>query len=248
MQVSKNNFERYAKQIMLKNIGINGQKKILNSKVLIIGLGGLGCPVSLYLTNSGVGTMGIVDNDKIEITNLNRQILFDQNDVGKNKITQAKLKLNRINNKIKIKTFQTKINKKNIKKICKEFDIICDGTDNFASRYLINDFCKKEKKILVTAAISKFYGHLFNFNFQKKRTPCFRCFMPSIPTVELNCDVEGIFSPVAGIMGVLQANEILKIILNIKSNLNGKFLNFDALKTSFREVKLSINKNCINKC
>ena len=170
MQFSKNDFERYAKQIMLKNIGINGQKKIFKSKVLIIGLGGLGCPVSLYLANSGVGTIGVVDNDKIEISNLNRQILFDQKDIGKNKVIQAKIKLNKINNKIKIKTFQTKINKKNIKKICKEFDIICDGTDNFATRYLINDFCKKEKKKLVTAAISKFYGHLFNFNFQKKNT------------------------------------------------------------------------------
>ena len=248
MNFNLKEFKRFEKQIILKKVGIQGQKKIKKAKILIIGMGGLGCPLLSYLAASGVGHVGIVDPDRVELGNLNRQILFNSSDLNKYKVMQAKAQVKKIYKNIKIKTFISKLTSKNMKSILNNYEIICDGTDNYETRYLINDFCKKEKKILVTAAISKFYGHLFNFNFQKKRTPCFRCFMPSIPTVELNCDVEGIFSPVAGIMGVLQANEILKIILNIKSNLNGKFLNFDALKTSFREVKLSINKNCINKC
>ena len=131
--------------------------------------------------------------------------------------------------------------------LIKDFDIICDGTDNYHARYLINDQCKKSKKILVSAAISKFDGHLFKFNFKKKGS-CFRCFMPEKPSNENNCGTEGIFSPVAGILGSLQANEVLKTILNLKDNFDNQMMIFDAIKNNFRTVKLSCSPNCKNKC
>ena len=247
MALNLNEFKRFEKQIILKKIGISGQKKIKRAKVLIIGMGGLGCPLLSYLASSGVSNIGIVDHDKIELGNLNRQILFDSSDLGKYKVNQAKLKIENIYSQIKIKTFKIKITKKNIKKILKEYDIICDGTDNFDTRLLINDYCKKNKKILISAAISKFDGHLFKFNF-KKKIPCFRCFMPQQPIQEMNCDVEGIFPPVAGILGSLQANEVLKTILDLKDDLNGNILIFDSLKMNIRKSKIHINPNCKNIC
>ena len=247
MALNLNEFKRFEKQIILKKIGISGQKKIKRAKVLIIGMGGLGCPLLSYLASSGISNIGIVDHDKIELGNLNRQILFDNSDLGKYKVNQAKLKIKNIYSQIKIKTFKIKITKKNIKKILKEYDIICDGTDNFDTRLLINDYCKKNKKILVSAAISKFDGQLFKFNF-KKRIPCFRCFMPQQPIQEMNCDVEGIFPPVAGIMGSLQANEVLKTILDLKDDLNGNILIFDSLKMILRKSKIQINPSCLNIC
>ena len=168
MQLGLKDFKRFEKQIILKNVGVVGQKKILNAKVLIIGIGGLGCPLLTYLAASGVGMIGIADPDKVEISNLNRQMLFTTNDIGKYKVDQAKSSINRINNKIRIKIYKKKVTSKNIKSIIKNFDIICDGTDNFETRYLVNDECKKMKKILVSAAISKFDGHLYKFNFKKK--------------------------------------------------------------------------------
>ena len=169
MSFNTKDFKRFEKQIILKKVGIAGQKKIKKSKVLIIGMGGLGCPLLTYLVSSGVNNIGIVDHDKVEISNLNRQILFNPSDIGKFKVTQAKNRMNNLYKNINIKIFRERISKKNIKTIFKNYEIICDGTDNFESRYLINDECKKSKKILITAAISKFDGQLFKFNFKKKR-------------------------------------------------------------------------------
>ena len=247
MKITLDQFKRFEKQIILKKIGIAGQKKIFESKVLIIGVGGLGCPLLTYLAASGVGKIGLVDFDKVELSNLNRQTLFSIGDIGKFKVEQAKKKIKKINNKVKIIVFRKKLTSKNIINIFNKFDIVCDGTDNFKTRYLINDYCQKNKKILISAAISKFDGHLIKFNF-KKKGPCYRCFMPEIPDLENNCQTDGIFSPLAGIMGSLQANEALKSILNSKNNLNNQILIFDALKTEFRKSKITINRKCINKC
>ena len=247
MTLNLKEFKRFEKQIILKKIGISGQKKIKRAKVLIIGIGGLGCPLLSYLASSGIGNIGLVDHDKIELGNLNRQILFDTSDLGKYKVSQAKVKIKKIYNQINIKIFKIKITKKNIKSILKEYDIICDGTDNFNTRLLINDYCKKNKKILISAAISKFDGHLFKFNF-KKKIPCFRCFMPQQPIQEVNCDVEGIFPPVAGILGSLQANEVLKTILGLKDDLDGNILIFDSLKMNIKKSKIQINPTCKNVC
>ena len=247
MKINLSQFKRFEKQIILKKIGLAGQKKISSANVLIIGMGGLGCPLLTYLAASGVGKIGIVDFDKVEISNLNRQILFCSSDIGKLKVRQAKIAINRINKKIKIIPFEKKITQQNISKIFKNFDIICDGTDNYRTRYLINDYCLKNKKVLITSAISKFDGHLMKFDF-KKKGPCYRCFMPSPPSLENNCQIDGIFSPVGGIMGSLQANEVLKSILNSRDKLNNQILIFDALKTDFRKSRILINPKCINKC
>jgi len=247
MSLNFSEFKRFEKQIILKKVGISGQNKIKKSKVLIVGLGGLGCPLLTYLAAAGVSNIGIVDHDKIEISNLNRQIIFNTNDLGKYKVVQAKNKINKIYKKIKIKTFNQKISSTNAKIILKNYDIICDGTDNFDTRYLINDYCKINKKILISAAISRFDGQLFKFNF-KKKGPCFRCFMPEKPIQENNCETEGIFSPVAGILGSFQANEVLKTILGLEDDLDSNFLIFNSLKMTLRKIKINANPNCFNRC
>ena len=247
MELTLNDFKTFEKQIILKKIGISGQKRIKNSKVLIIGMGGLGCPLLTYLASAGVGNLGIIDHDKVEISNLNRQTLFNLSDIGKFKVVQAKMKIDKIFRAIKVRKFTEKIVKKNIRKILKDYEIICDGTDNFDTRYLINDECKKNKKILISAAINKFDGQIFKFNF-KKKGPCLRCFMPERPEQENNCGSDGIFSPVAGILGSLQANEVLKTILNLKDDLNNNILLFNALKSSLRKIKINSNPSCQNKC
>jgi molybdopterin-synthase adenylyltransferase len=247
MSLNLSEFKRFEKQIILKKIGISGQKKIKKSKVLIIGMGGLGCPLLTYLASAGIYNIGIIDHDKVSLSNLNRQILFNTADIGKYKVIQAKSKINKIYKKIKIKTFNQKVSTTNINKISKDYDIICDGTDNFNTRYIINDHCKKNKKILISAAISRFDGQLFKFNF-KKEGPCFRCFMPEKPIQENNCETEGIFSPVAGILGSLQANEVLKTILGLKDDLDNNFLIFNSLKMTLRKIKISENPDCLNKC
>ena len=247
MELNLDDFKKFEKQIILKKIGVSGQKKIKNSKVLIVGIGGLGNPLLTYLAASGVGNIGIVDHDKVELSNLNRQTLFNLSDIGKFKTVQAKIKIDNIYKNIKIKIFKKKLLKKNIRKVFKNYEIICDGTDNFDTRYLINDECKKNKKILISAAINKFDGQLLKFNF-KKKGPCFRCFMPIKPNQEINCGSEGIFSPVAGMMGALQANEVLKTVLDLKDDLDKNILIFNGLKTSLRKVKINIDPLCSNRC
>ena len=247
MKIDITDYKRFEKQIILKKIGLAGQKRIKKAKVLIIGMGGLGCPLLTYLASSGVCNIGIVDHDKVELSNLNRQILFNTSDIGKFKVNQAKSKINKIYKKIKIKNFRVKITKSNINSIIKNFDIICDGTDNFNTRYLINDYCKKNKKILISAAISKFDGHLFKYDF-KKKGPCLRCFMPDKPFEENNCETDGIFAPVAGIIGALQANEVLKTVLGLKDDLNANILVFNSLSMSLRKIKIKKNLNCLNRC
>ena len=247
MKISSKEYEQFSKQIILKKIGIIGQQKLKSSKVLILGMGGLGCPLSIYLASLGVGTIGIVDDDKVELSNLNRQIIYNTNDLGKYKVDVAKLRIKKINNRLNVKSFKIRINKKNVENLIKNFDIICDGTDNFETRLLVNDYSLKQKKILISAAVSGFDGHLFKFDFRKK-TPCYRCFMPEIPDNNINCDVEGVIPTITGIMGTLQANEVLNSILNFNSDLEKKMIIFNSIKMSFRNVSLSKNKNCHNKC
>jgi|TARA_B110000971_G_scaffold138500_1_gene141617 molybdopterin/thiamine biosynthesis adenylyltransferase len=241
MKIGSRELLRYSKQIILKNIGIAGQKKISSTKVLVVGVGGLGCPLVLYLASTGIGNIGLVDDDRIDVSNLNRQVMFNNGDVGKFKVIQAKKFLNKINKKIKVEIYKTRLNEENIKKILNNYDIICDCSDNFTTRYLLNDYSLKSKKILISAAISKFEAHIFNFNFTKN-VPCYRCFMPEIPEEDYKCDAEGILPTVAGIAGTLQANEVIKSILEKKCELTGKIIIFNTLNLNFRKVKLT--KNC----
>ena len=238
-KLNKNQIERYSRQIILKNIGALGQKKIIQSKVLIIGMGGLGCPVAEFLTRTGVGVLGVIDYDNVDLSNIHRQSLFDMNDLKKPKVDVAKKKLKKINPKTKIKSYKIRLNKKNFNNIVNQYEYIVDATDNFKTKYLINDFCKISNKFLVTGAISKFDGHIFTFDFKNKKTPCIRSFFQEdqIPDDILNCEYEGILGTVAGIVGTIQANEILKKILNIGKNLNGHVLILDLLNLNFRKVK-----------
>ncbi len=247
MKISNKEYIKFSKQIILKKFGIIGQKRVKSSKVLVVGMGGLGCPLSIYLSSLGVGTIGIVDNDKVELSNLNRQIIFNSKDIGKFKVDMAKKRIKSINNNTRVMSFKLKLNKHNADKLIKNFDIICDGTDNFETRLLINDSCLKNKKILVSAAVSGFDGHIFKFDFRKK-TPCYRCFMPEVPSQNYNCETEGVTPTITGIMGTLQANEVLNSILNFKSNMEKKMIIFNAMQMSFRKVNLSKNKYCKNKC
>ena len=246
-QLNKNLVERFSRQIILKNIGIIGQKKILSSKVLIIGLGGLGCPVAEFLSRSGVGKIGVIDNDKISLTNIHRQSLYQTADVGKPKVKIVKNKIKLINPDTKVKSYKLRLNNINFKKIINEYDYIVDGSDNFETKFLINDFCIKFKKFLVTGAISKFDGHVFTFNFKNKKIPCLRCFFQESEMSDdlLNCESEGILGTVAGIIGTIQANEILKKILDIGKNLNGYILILDLLNLNFRKAKIKKRKNCV---
>ena len=245
LKLNKNQIERFSRQIILKDIGALGQKKIIKSKVLIIGMGGLGCPVAEFLIRAGVGTLGIVDPDNVDLSNIHRQSLYNIKDLKKLKVVVAREKLRKINSKAKINCYKIRLDSKNYQKIINNYDYIVDGTDNFKTKFLINDVCKILKKFLVTGAINKFDGHIFTFDFKSKRTPCIRSFFQEkeISDEILNCEYDGILGTVAGIIGTLQANEILKKILDIGKSLNGNILILDLLNLNFRKVKLSKLKN-----
>ena len=245
-KLNNNLIERYSRQIVLKNIGALGQKKILNAKILVVGAGGLGCPVVDYLARAGVGNITIADNDKIKLSNIHRQSIYDTNDVGKFKVEIIKKKINKINPHSKIKIIKKKITRLNLSKIIKKNNIIVDGSDNFKTKFLLNDFSLKNKKILITGAISKFDGHVFSFNFKNKKIPCLRCFYQTEPSDDiLNCESEGVIGTVAGIIGSIQANEVLKKIVGIGSNLDGSILIVNLLKLDFRKVSYYKKENCI---
>ncbi len=244
--IKKKSLIRYSRQIILKDIGIIGQKKIQNSKILIVGAGGLGCPSADLLTRAGVGLIGVIDYDKISLSNIHRQTLFNSKDVGKYKVKVLKKKLNLINKEVKINIYNLKANEKNFEKIINKYDIIVDGSDNFKTKFLLNKFSIKFKKKLIVGAISKFDGHVFTFNFNSKKTPCLKCFYQSQPSDEiLNCESEGILGSTANIVGAIQANEVLKSILKIGKNLSSNILILDFLNLNFRKVLFKKRKNCI---
>ena len=249
IQLNKSLIERFSRQIILKDIGIMGQKKILSSKVLIVGVGGLGSPAADFLSRAGIGTIGIVDNDKVGLSNLHRQSLYNTSDIGKFKVKIAKDKIKKINPSTKVTTYKIRLNSKNFKKIINAYDYIVDGSDNFKTKFLLNDCCLKFKKVLVMGAISKFDGHIFTFNFKDKKVPCLRCFFQESEISDdlLNCESGGILGTVAGIVGTIQANEVLKKILNIGTGLDGYILILDLLHLNFRKAKLKKRKHCFCK-
>ena len=246
--LNKKLIERYSRQIVLKDVGPSGQKKIIKSKVLVVGAGGLGCPVIDYLSRAGIGNIGVVDHDKINISNIHRQSLYNTKDIGKFKVNVLKKKIKLVNSQIKIKTFKKRIERKNIEKIFKGYDFIVDGSDNFKTKFLLNEYSIKYKKILIVGAISKMDGHIFTFDFRNKNSPCLKCFYHSEPSDEvLNCEFEGVLGPAAGIVGNIQATEILKKILNLSKESNKKILILDLLDLNFRKAKFNKKKNCVCK-
>ena len=246
--LNKKLVQRYSRQIILKDVGPAGQKKIIKSKVLVVGAGGLGCPVIDYLSRAGVGNIGIVDHDKVDISNIHRQSLYNSKDIGKYKVIVLKKKIKLINSLVNVKIFKERIGKENIKKIFKNYDFIVDGSDNFKTKFLLNKYSLKYNKILIVGAISKMDGHIFTFDFKNKTDPCLKCFYQTEPSDEiLNCEYEGILGPVAGIVGNIQAIEVLKKILKIGNKSNNKILILDLKKLNFRKVEFKKKTNCICK-
>ena len=249
--LSEKDIQRYAHQIILKNIGLDGQKKLLMSKVFILGMGGLGSPVSMYLTSAGIGTLGIADFDKVELSNLQRQVLFDQKSINKSKVEVAKKKLLLMNPKLKINIYKKKITKKNIDKIINNYDVIVDGSDNFQTKYLINDSCIKNKKTLVSAALRGFEAQITTIKgwVKSENNPCYRCMFPKIKQNNYNENYQdcGIVGGIAGIAGSLQSVEVLKDILGIGKSLVGELIIIDLLFNRFKKINFKKNKKCI-KC
>lgn len=222
-----NELSRYKRHILLPEIGIEGQEKLKKAKVLVIGAGGLGCPALQYLTAAGVGTIGIVDNDIIDESNLQRQILYTTEDVGKSKVETAKQRLSQLNPYTEFKAYNIRLISENALGIIENFDLVIDGSDNFSTRYLVNDACVIMKKPLVFGSIYKFEGQVSVFNF--KNGPTYRCLFPDPPTDSQSCSEIGVIGVLPGIIGSLQANEAIKIITEIGQVLSGKLLVFDAL-------------------
>ena len=233
MKLSNEEQKRYSRHIILPEIGIEGQEKFKASKVLVVGCGGLGCPILQYLTAVGIGTIGIIDFDLVSESNLQRQILFSTNDIGKQKVIVAKEKLTKQNPFITIKTYTAKIEIANALEIIKEYDIIVDGSDNFSTRYLLNDACVMLDKPLVSGSIFKFEGQVTVFNFNNG--PTYRCLYTEPPSSNEmpNCSDIGVLGIMPGIVGLLQANEVIKMITNIGEVLSGKLLTIDALALQF---------------
>lgn len=238
---------RYSRHILLPEIGQSGQNKISNAKVLVIGAGGLGCPILQYLTAAGVGTIGIVDFDNVDVTNLQRQILFGESSLGDNKALAAKKQLQDLNSTITINAYPEKLTSDNALDLCSQYDIIVDGTDNFSSRYLINDSVILTDKPLVYGAIYKFEGQVSVFNY--KNGPSYRCLFPNPPQegTMFNCSEIGVLGVLPGIIGTMQANEVLKIILGLGNTLSGQLLCYNALNSSITTLKLKRSDSEIKK-
>ncbi|MFV9551225.1 molybdopterin-synthase adenylyltransferase MoeB [Algibacter sp. PT7-4] len=237
---------RYNRHIILSEIGQEGQDKISRAKVLVIGAGGLGCPILQYLTAAGVGTIGVIDFDVVELSNLQRQILFGNTSLGKNKAIAAKARLEDLNNAINIIAYPKALTYQNAINLFKEYDIIVDGSDNFETRYLVNDACIITNKPLVYGAIYKFEGQISVFNHNNG--PSYRCLFPTSPekgTVP-NCSEIGVLGVLPGIIGSMQANETLKTILNLGNTLSGKLLCYNALTTTSSILNIKQNPAAIN--
>ena len=239
VNLNKSQIERFSRQLVLKDIGANGQKKILSTKILIVGVGGLGCPAAESLVRAGIGTIGLIDNDIVNLSNIHRQSLFSSKDIKKSKVSVAAKKLREINPYTKIKIYKSRLTKNNIKNIIKNYEIIIDGSDNFKTKFLINDYCIKLKKRLITGAISKFDGHVFTFDFRDKKTASLKNFYQEkkISDDIFNCEFDGVLGTTASIVGTTQANEALKMVMKIGQNLKNQILIIDLLNLNFRKVK-----------
>ncbi len=244
-ELSQAEVTRYSRHLILPEVGIDGQKKLKKAKVLVIGAGGLGSPISLYLAAAGVGTIGLVDYDIVDETNLQRQVLYSTKEVGKPKLQVAKKKLLALNPNMTVNIHEEQLNSSNALEIIREYDIVVDGTDNFPTRYLVNDACVLLGKPNVYGSIFRFEGQLSVFHVGKG--PCYRCLYPEPPPPGLvpSCAEGGVLGVLPGIIGCLQANEVIKLILGMGKPMIGRLLLFDALEMTFRELKLRKNPNCV---
>ena len=244
MEFTDEQLKRYSRHIILPEVGGKGQKKISSAKVFIVGAGGLGCPVGYYLTAAGVGTLAIADSDTVEISNLQRQIAHSVKTLGQNKAYSAKATFENLNPDVKIVPIAEKLTTKNILDLIKDYDIVVDGSDNFPTRYLVNDACVMLRKPLVSGAILRFEGQVTTII--PHDGPCYRCLFESPPPPGLvpSCQEAGVLGVLPGVIGALQATEVLKLILGKGELLKGQLLIYNALKTNFRKVKVPKNPDC----
>lgn len=243
MNLNEEQIERYSRHIILKEVGGKGQEKILRGKVLIIGAGGLGAPAAMYLAAAGIGTIGIVDFDKVDLTNLQRQIIHFTNDLKKEKVISAKEKMEQINPEVKVNTYNLLLNSNNIVDIIKDYDFIIDGTDNFPVKFLINDACVLNKKPYSHGGILRFQGQTLTYT---PGNSCYRCIFREPPPKNAvpTCSQAGILGAVAGMLGTIQAAEALKFIIGIGDLLTNRLLTFDALKMEYRTININRDKKC----
>ena len=242
---SNEQLERYSRHIILKEIGVKGQQKLLDSKVLIIGAGGLGAPAALYLAAAGVGTIGIVDADEVDLSNLQRQVIHSTSDIGKAKVKSAKESMEAINPDVKVNTYRKFVDSSNIMDLIKDYDFVIDGTDNFPAKFLINDACVMAEKPFSHAGIIRFKGQLMTY--VPGQGPCYRCVFKNPPPKDAvpTCKQAGVVGAMGGVIGSLQAMEAIKYIIGKGELLTGKLLTYDALKMEFRTIKLPDNhKTC----
>lgn len=238
MGFTNEQIERYSRHIILNEVGVKGQKKLLDAKVLIIGAGGLGAPAAMYLAAAGVGTIGIVDADKVDLSNLQRQIIHGTEDVGKPKVQSAQETMNRMNPDVTVNTYETFVSAENIGDLIRDYDFIIDGTDNFPAKFLINDACVMGKKPFSHAGIIRFKGQLMTY--VPGEGPCYRCVFKDPPPKDAvpTCRQAGVIGAMGGVIGSLQAMEAVKYILGVGELLTGYLLTYDALTMEFRKVKL----------
>ncbi len=247
MELSEEQFRRYARHLILDEVGEEGQEKLLQSRVLVVGAGGLGSPMLLYLAAAGVGTIGIVDDDRVDITNLQRQIVHATERVGDLKVDSAKQSLARINDGVRIETHPMRLGPDNAADLIGRYDLVADGSDNFATRYLLTDVCARLKKPLVAAALSPFEGQLSTFRpYLGDGHPCYRCLFrePPPPDMVPRCEEAGILGAVAGVLGTLQAVEVLKELLGLGDSLDGTLLIYDALRVRFHRIRIAKDADC----
>jgi molybdopterin-synthase adenylyltransferase len=246
MDLSDSQFHRYARHLILDEVGEEGQAKLLSARVLVIGAGGLGSPVLMYLAAAGIGTLGVVDDDKVDLTNLQRQIVHTTDRVGVNKVESAIEGLAGINPEVRVVPYKLRLDASNALALVSEYDLVVDGSDNFATRYLLNDACHLARKPLVAASLLRFEGQISTFKAFDGKGPCYRCVFPERPPADLipRCEEAGILGAVAGVMGTLQAAETIKEILGLGESLSGTLLIYDALDAQFRRIKVKRNPAC----
>ena len=244
MAFTNQQLERYSRHIILQEVGVKGQKKLLNASVLIIGAGGLGAPAALYLAAAGVGTIGIVDADEVDLSNLQRQVIHTTNDVGKAKVKSAAETMEAINPDVTVKTYRTFVDSTNIMDLIKDYDFIIDGTDNFPAKFLINDACVMAGKPFSHAGIIRFKGQLMTY--VPGEGPCYRCVFKNPPPKDAvpTCKQAGVIGAMGGVIGSLQAMEAIKYIIGKGELLTGKLLTYDALKMEFHTIKLPKDHHC----
>ncbi len=235
---------RYSKQIMLPQIDVEGQQKIIDSTILIIGMGGLGSPTALYLAAAGVGHIIIADFDQVELSNLQRQIIHRTSDIGDDKVNSAKAKLLELNPNIKVTIANEIVHTDNLSSLIKDVDIVLDGTDNFESRFEINKACVEFQKPLVSAAVIRLEGQISVFKGYEKNQPCYQCLYSEEGGENESCVQNGVLAPVAGLVGTIQALQAIKVLLDLGEQLCGVLLLVDALDLSFRKVKIVKDSEC----